>query len=518
MTSITVYDGSRTIGGNKIFIEDKDGGVFLDFGMNFAKYDVFFQEFLSERSSRGIHDLIHLNLIPKLNIYRKDLIPLDLDVTRYSTPKAKAVLLSHAHLDHCGNIGLLREDIPIVASRTSVAILKALRDTSPSSIGSEISYFSRKSPVEGCNGMVLESDTRLPYVSRDFCCITNISEELREFACERGLQNVRSRKIEKGRLVDLNSLDLPFHVEAYDVDHSIYGAVGYVLKGDVSVAYTGDLRLHGHGAEKTRHFIKNARSASVLIIEGTRIGREEESDVTEAEVLDNCLRAVKGPDQLTVADFSPRNFERLDMFVEIARRTDKRLVVTPKDAYMLYAISCAEKNCPMENENIVIYDEIKNKRRFIWESKIVMRKWSDRYVSPNQISSRPEEYILCFSFFDLRHLLDIKRKGGIYVYSASEAFSEEQALDFKRLNAWLSFFQLKPFGFSMVGKSGGPRPKFARGYHASGHASERELEWIIDEIDPDVIVPVHTERQLWFKKRFEKTMLLVEGRREELRY
>ena len=57
--SITVYDGAGTIGGNKIFVED-GAGVFLDFGMNFAKYGVFFQEFLTERSTRGIHDLHRL--------------------------------------------------------------------------------------------------------------------------------------------------------------------------------------------------------------------------------------------------------------------------------------------------------------------------------------------------------------------------------------------------------------------------------------------------------------------------
>ena len=69
MVSVTVFDAANTIGGNKIYIEEKSEGVFLDFGMNFAKYGVYFKEFLSERSSRGIYDLIHLNLIPKLNIY-----------------------------------------------------------------------------------------------------------------------------------------------------------------------------------------------------------------------------------------------------------------------------------------------------------------------------------------------------------------------------------------------------------------------------------------------------------------
>jgi len=37
MTSITIYDGANTIGGNKIFIEEKGKGIFLDFGLNFKK-------------------------------------------------------------------------------------------------------------------------------------------------------------------------------------------------------------------------------------------------------------------------------------------------------------------------------------------------------------------------------------------------------------------------------------------------------------------------------------------------
>ena len=68
MTSITVYDGANTIGGSKIYVEDKEKGVFLDFGKNFSKYKQYYQEFLRDRSIRGVYDLIQLDLVPKLNI------------------------------------------------------------------------------------------------------------------------------------------------------------------------------------------------------------------------------------------------------------------------------------------------------------------------------------------------------------------------------------------------------------------------------------------------------------------
>ena len=110
MTSITIYDGTDTIGGNKIFVEQNNKGIFLDFGMNFKKYGVFYQEFLKDRVIRGIHDLIFLDLIPKLNIYRTDLITSDVDPSAFPSLNVEAVLLSHAHMDHFGNIGYLNKE------------------------------------------------------------------------------------------------------------------------------------------------------------------------------------------------------------------------------------------------------------------------------------------------------------------------------------------------------------------------------------------------------------------------
>ncbi|GAI34353.1 unnamed protein product, partial [marine sediment metagenome] len=98
--------------------------------MNFKKYHYFFQEFLKERSSRGLYDLIHLDLIPKLNIYREDLIPPDLDLSSYPELNLEAVLVSHPHMDHFGNIGLLKTDIPIIASPMSFALIKGMADSS----------------------------------------------------------------------------------------------------------------------------------------------------------------------------------------------------------------------------------------------------------------------------------------------------------------------------------------------------------------------------------------------------
>ncbi len=361
-----------------------------------------------------------------------------------------------------------------------------------------------------CGGLVLESETGGSYTARDLYLSTEPTPELRAFCSKRpGGNTNRSKGVEAGAVECMERLDLPFEIESYPVDHSIPGASAYILRGDTTLAYTGDYRLHGSNPESTRRFIDAARDASVFITEGTRVGREADEEISEGDVLRNCLAATEEARGLVVADFSARNFERLHIFSEIAERTGRQLVVTAKDVYMLHALGCADGRCLMESSPIRIYGELKSRKRIKWETEAVQPRWGDRYVPPLAIRAAPESYLLCLSFFDLKHLLDIKPEGGAYVYSSSEAFSEEQEYDFIRLSQWLGFFNLAPFGFRMAGDP--PKPEFVKGFHASGHLSQAELVKVIDDIDPDKIIPIHTQQSEWFQKTFGKVQIVDGG-------
>jgi ribonuclease J len=96
------------------------------------------------------------------------------------------------------------------------------------------------------------------------------------------------------------------------------------------------------------------------------------------------------------------------------------------------------------------------------------------------------------------------------VETSCEAFNEEMEIDFKRLWHWLKRFNIESCGFSMDenGDLG-----FEKCYHASGHASGEDITWAIEQIDPDYIVPIHTEARDWFAKSFENVVLVEEGKR-----
>jgi ribonuclease J len=325
----------------------------------------------------------------------------------------------------------------------------------------------------------------------------------------------RTKKYEPAECLPMDNAALPFKVTAYEVDHSIFGATAYILQGDQTIAYTGDFRLHGKLGDKIRDFVQHAKDASVLITEGTRAGRdtgpEGEHPSSEKTVYETCRAASDDVKGLIVADFSPRNFERLETFLRIAEETERTLVVTSKDAYLLHALECADGTCRISP--VGIYGEITNLSRRKWETEVVVPRAGSQYVSHTALHEDPDRYILCFSFFDMKHLLDIKPGGGVYIYSSCEAFNEEMEIDFRRLWHWIHRFNLEPRGFSLDEND---RPVFDSRYHASGHASREDLASVIDGIDPDVLIPVHTTGHSWFEENFQGVRRVREGERFDL--
>lgn len=501
MTSITVYDGNDTIGGTKIYVEDHGEGLFLDFGTNIHNYDKFFQPFIQPRANRGIHDLWHLDLIPHLNIYRKDLVPMDMDITSFPRLDIKAVLLFHVHMDHYGNIGFLDENIPVVASSVTLALLKGLQDSYTPSAGSEVVYINKRKPYPRDGRLLVRGDNfGRSLIATDFCNDT-IEDFLWQASRKKG-------EIEKGSLTLLKDVDLPFSITPYETDHSVYGSVAYILEGEYSIAYTGDIRLHGEREAQSRHFIDSAKDSKVLVIEGTRLTGENIFD-SEKVVLDYCRRAIDISKGLIIADFSHRNLERLELFKEIASKTNRQLVIAAKDAHLLYTLEIVDNVDHLED--IMVYHRPTTRAPY-WQSDILQEKKRFKYVTSEEIKYNPNGYIVCFSFGDVINFLDITPVEGIYIYSSPGAFKTEQEFDFIRLNRWLKSYGIKPYGFKINTIKGKERPIFTRGFHASGHASGHELEWIIDKIDPEIIIPVHTENLDWFKERYEdKAKILKKG-------
>ncbi|MFH1736527.1 MAG: ribonuclease J, partial [Actinomycetota bacterium] len=302
--------------------------------------------------------------------------------------------------------------------------------------------------------------------------------------------------------------------EAMPVDHSIYGATGYLFNaGGTTVAYTGDLRLHGRRQAETEAYINRLAEMrpDYLIIEGTNVGQAKGNDsdtgkrVSEDDAFKNSLEAVQAAEgDIVVADFGPRNIDRLEVFLEIAKATGRRLVITPKDAYLLYAMHTVDSALPdvFTDDSIRVFDAPKA-RNDAWEKNFLKPNIGSKYVTASAISADPGKHIIAFSFFDLPQMLDVKVPGGIYIYSTCEAFNEDMMADVWRLSHWLEHLRLRPVGFCIEVDEKDPQKSkivFTRGYHASGHVSQHELAELFSRVKPGAVIPIHTEHPEMFSE------------------
>ena len=308
-------------------------------------------------------------------------------------------------------------------------------------------------------------------------------------------------KTAKQKELILCSLTTPsecsFNLRCFPVDHSIPGACAWGIETDSGwIIYSGDLRRHGKRAELTKKFIEDAANLcpKVLILEGTNVLRE--TNVAEHEVYENGIEAITGSDGLVIADFSPRDVDRLLTFLQIATETGRKLAILPKDAYLLKTMRLLESQIPdiAQEDRFAIYqDTIASRYPSLWMRNIC-QEYGSKVVLADDVRSAQDQFILCFSFYDLNELPSICPKpGSLYVYSSSEPHDEEQEIDFRRLHNWLKHFELRGFGLPVESSGERQIPDDEEGLHASGHACGSDLLEIALEIEPEILIPVHSE-------------------------
>ena len=502
---LAFYGGINEIGGNKILLREQDVRLLLDFGRPFGRHKQYFNEYLNPRAARGLWDLLALRLLPPLRgLYREDLAIPGMwnrfeyqDLRREGKPSVDALLVSHAHLDHIGDLALVDSQVPVITTAESAVIARSMQVTGQPGFLQEWCYLNERAWNDERNMVEPRKDKNRPYLGRPFHLLLGPGrvdlEDLKAWWQE---SPARTRGLKAQPPVVFNGRVGRLKVQWWRTDHSIPGAAAFVVETEAGrVAYTGDLRFHGRLGEATWQMAEAwaAMGIDVLLCEGTRIGDPSEQ-VGEDEVRENALRLTReAQGRVVVADFAARNLERLQTFREVASETDRRLAIQPKDAYLLEALALVSHDFAeiIRDTRLVLYDDVKSKPR-PWEQG-VRERWEQRLVGPEEVSREPGDYILCCSLWDMNDLLDLTPesvKGGVYLYANSKAYDEEQAVDLERLRQWVRHLGLR--------MEGDPDDPDALRLHASGHASEKDLVKFVRQVRPRVLIPVHTEQpQRW---------------------
>ena len=491
MTSLTFYGGVDEIGGNKILLEDQDTKVFLDFGMSFKQSGMYFSEFLMPRNCNGLGDYFETGLLPDIKgVYRQDYL------RHMGRPnedqEIDAVLISHAHMDHMSYIHHLRKEIQLVMSQGTHAIMQTFQDTRSG----------------GLNDLLIKTPAFQIRPSKRGDGFTKVSKR---DGCDVRPLNV----CEFGKPFKVGGLE----VVAYEVDHSLPGATAYLIHAsEGTILYTGDYRFHGYLGDKTREMIEKVseEDVSIVITEGTRI--TEEGGTSETEVYTRAKRLAESTNGLVVATFPARDLTRLSTFHKIACETGRKLVIDFTQAYLLEQYRRFSDRYPdSDDPNLCLFasrkswgiagrtDVESNVPGLCYPSNIVDQDystWEREYLhrdnTVNYLDLQDQnEYILVCSYFQLNQLIDIKPvPGSKYLRSITEPFSDEMRLDAERVHNWLDLLKLELHGMGSEDK-----------LHASGHASGREVRETLMQINPKMIIPVHTEKPDHLKQHFENITL-----------
>ncbi|MFN3974284.1 MAG: MBL fold metallo-hydrolase RNA specificity domain-containing protein [Dehalococcoidia bacterium] len=513
MLRITVYGGAQQVGGNQVLVEDGSTRWLFDFGVPFHQWSKFYEEYLHPRKHHGLLDFLTLGLVPPVKgIYRPDLEQHPLVQSAFPhrpTVEVEGVLLTHAHLDHSGYISLLRPDIPIYTTTHTALLAKAIQDTGRGDLEREVVYWA---PLRLNKVGLLRSDQDSPAVQRPFRIAHGpvpsgeaLSFWNRHPGAKRGLQAIPPR---------LESRIGGLALRCWPVDHSILGACAWAVETSAGwVAFTGDLRWHGGRAQETRRFVEDLASLRprVLLCEGTRATSGPHPHFSEDDVAQRALEHIgKVRRGLVFADFGPRNIERLLTFWRIAQYVGRRLVVLPQDVYLLDALRTLDPSIPSPDpaRGLLLYADPKVSPHK-WEETL-RKRYAPALVTPEDVYSQQEAYLLCFSLLDLNDLPTLRpRSGSLYLYSSHEAFDEASALDFDRLHNWLAHFQIRPLGLPRREASSGrwAVPPGEEGLHASGHASGPDLLEMVRRICPRTLLLVHAQPEAYdyFEKHLSGT-------------
>ena len=478
MTNITFHGGVNDIGGNKFLVEDKGTKIFMDFGMSFSAEKRFFSEFMKPRTSNSLIDMFELGILPKIKgLYRRDFAR-HMGFDGNEETEIDAVLLTHAHVDHCAYIPYLRDDIPIYCSEESRLIMQNFDETSDTA-----QYLTLKEKFQIYN---------------------NSKGEISRASGER---------VEIPRRIEVFESYKPFNIDSIEVnplpvDHSIPGVHGFILhtsKG--SIGNTADLRFHGRRKDDTERFVSECKNAELdlLLCEGTRIS--ENSSITEYDVESIVENIIQNTKNLVVCGYPVRDLDRLLSFYFAAKNSGRFLVIDLKQAYLLKLFDDSPvtkgKYPSAMDPQIKIYIPkgkwglIDKDLNYFSEQQLEKdyEGWQKDFLYyPNtvdyrDISVKQNDYVFYCSDFKLQELIDIKPvAGSSYIRSLTEPFDDEMELKEEQIKNWFEHF----------GLINSEREWFQ--VHVSGHGDGTQIKYVIDNSDSKKLIPIHTHHDEYHKK------------------
>jgi len=213
--------------------------------------------------------------------------------------KVRAVIISHGHLDHWNQLGLLRENVPVFMSRLTYNIIY--------------------------HHLLIQREPEIRQVLK------------------------RPREVVPGQSVPLNRLFLNLSIETVVLPHSIPETMGMIVEGKKKrFIHLGDFKLAGMDIGEKAKIITNLKEigeGSIDLLALNVINAHHKGFTPpEALVIDSIANIMARSKRLVIACFST-NLERISQIVKVARVMKKRV------GFYGTGMKNAQKLLKLKNEN-----------------------------------------------------------------------------------------------------------------------------------------------------------------------
>lgn len=262
--------------------------------------------------------------------------------------------------------------------------------------------------------------------------------------------------------------DLSFRM--IPVDHDVPGACGFeIVTPDSRLCYTGDLRIHGFHGELSSRFASMVRGADICITEGVTVSFIDdfasvapdaslEGAVTEQSLQLEIASAVRTAEGLVYLNLYSRNILRLHALHETLQGTGRRFVLEPAAARLYRQF--------YPSAPLLVYAPLMEGGGLDGAAP----------VTREEIRENPGRYVLQLSFARLLETLDYPADGSLYIHSDGMPLGAYDP-GFEKLR---DFLQQQRIAYVQLS--------------CGGHARPAHLKYLLEEIAPKTLVPLHSHK------------------------
>ena len=265
-------------------------------------------------------------------------------------------------------------------------------------------------------------------------------------------------------------------ITPYLCDHSAFDSYMFLLDCEgKKILYTGDFRSNGR--KSFEPLLRKLPKVDALITEGTNLSNNKigKINLTEKELEKKGIEILEGNNRPVFVLMAATNIDRIVTFYKIANTT-KRLFLLDTYAGQITATIGGNIPNPRTFSNVRIF--LTNQDKYE-----ILKNYPQNKIGKNEIAN--SNFMMCIRS-SMKQYLENRSKefsfeGCVLFYSMWEGYKKQE-----NMKEFLKFMEEK--GVKVIS------------LHTSGHADEKDFDKLIKKVEPEIIVPIHTENSEWFKQ------------------